>query len=61
LTDFLSYQQAGGSAADRGVAADWLGRRVRTASADRLLIFPGTQTALMCLLLVLTRPGDAVC
>jgi len=60
LTDFLSYQQAGGSEADRGVAADWLRRRVRTAAPDRLLIFPGTQTALMALLLSLTRPGDTV-
>src|SRR5882672_9106414 len=60
LTDFLSYQQAGGSEADRGVAADWLRKRVRMAAADRLLIFPGTQTALMCLLLSLTRPGDTV-
>ena len=60
LSDFLSYQQAGGSEADRGVAADWLRRRVRTAEADRLLIFPGTQTALMALLLSLTKPGDVV-
>jgi DNA-binding transcriptional MocR family regulator len=60
LTDFLSYQQPGGSETDRGVAADWLRRRVRTAAADRLLIFPGTQTALISLLLALTRPGDTV-
>jgi DNA-binding transcriptional MocR family regulator len=60
LTDFMNYQQAGGSDADRGIAAGWLARRVRTASADRLLIFPGTQTALMCLLLALTKPGDSV-
>lgn len=60
LTDFLSYQWAGGSEADRGVAADWLHKRVRTVTADRLLIFPGTQTALVCLLLSLTKPGDAV-
>jgi DNA-binding transcriptional MocR family regulator len=60
LTDFMNYQQAGGSVADRGVAADWLRRRVRTAAVERLLIFPGTQTALMCLLLALTRPGDVV-
>jgi hypothetical protein len=31
FTDFLNYQQAGGSEADRGVAADWLRKRVRTA------------------------------
>lgn len=60
LTDFLSYQQAGGSDADRGIAAAWLGRRVRGATADRLLISPGTQTALISLLLALTRPGDTV-
>jgi DNA-binding transcriptional MocR family regulator len=60
LTDFLSYQRAGGSEADRGVAADWLRKRVRTAASDRLLIFPGTQTALIALLLSLTRPGDTV-
>lgn len=60
LTDFLSYQQPGGSETDRDVAAQWLRRRVRTAAAERLLIFPGAQTALMSLLLAHTRPGDAV-
>ncbi|MDP1751268.1 MAG: PLP-dependent aminotransferase family protein [Reyranella sp.] len=60
VSDFLSYQQAGGSDADRGVTADWLRRRVRTAEASRLVVFPGTQTALTALLLTLTRPGDVV-
>ncbi len=60
ISDFLGYQQAGGSKADRGVAAEWLRRRVRTAEASRLVVFPGTQTALTALLLVLTRPGDVV-
>lgn len=60
ISDFLSYQQAGGSEADRGVAADWLRRRVRTAEASRLVVFPGTQTALTGLLLAHTRPGDVV-
>lgn len=60
FTDFLNYQQAGGSEADRGVAADWLRKRVRTAAADRLLIFPGTQTVLMSLLLALLKPGDTL-
>ena len=41
ITDFLSYQQAGGSESDRGVAADWLRRRVRTAEADRLVVSSG--------------------
>jgi len=60
VSDFLSYQQAGGSETDRGVAADWLRRRVRGAEAPRLVISPGTQSALMALLLVTTRPGDVV-
>lgn len=60
ITDFLSYQQSAGSEHDRGIAADWLHRRVRTASAETLLLSPGTQTALICLLLALVRPGDVV-
>lgn len=60
VADFLNYQQAGGTARDRGIAAGWLGRRVTTAEAERLLIFPGTQTALTCLLMALTGPGDVV-
>jgi DNA-binding transcriptional MocR family regulator len=60
LTDFLSYQQPGGSETDRGIAAHWLRRRVRTAAPDRLLIFPGTQSALVGLLLANTKPGDTV-
>ena len=60
VSAFLNYQQAGGSESDRGVAADWLRRRVRIAAADRLLIFPGTQPALMSFLLATTKPGDTV-
>src|SRR5262245_32923984 len=60
ISDFLSYQQAGGSESDRGVAADWLRRRVRTAETNRLVVSSGTQTALMALLLATTKPGDEV-
>lgn len=60
FSDLLSYQQAGGSTVDRGIAADWLRRRVRTAEADRLVISSGTQSALMALLLSVTSPGDIV-
>jgi len=60
ITDFLNYQHAGGSERDRGIAADWLRRRVRTAAAPSLLISPGTQTALVALLLALVRPGEVV-
>ena len=60
VSGYLSYQQAGGSDSDRGVSAEWLRGRVANARADRLIVFPGTQTVLLCLLLVLARPGDAV-
>lgn len=60
FSDFLSYQNAGGSERDRGVAAEWLRRRVRGASADRLIVSPGTQSALVGLLLTLTKRGDTV-
>lgn len=60
LADFLSYQQPGGSNADRGIAADWLRGRVRTAEAGRLLVAPGAQSILVALLLALTTPGDTV-
>ena len=60
VSAFLNYQQAGGSETDRGVATDWLRRRVRIAASDRILIFPGTQPALMALLLATTKPGDTV-
>jgi len=60
FSDLLSYQQAGGSTVDRGIAADWLRRRVRHAEAGRLVISPGTQSALVALLLSVTRPGDVV-
>ena len=60
FSDLMSYQQAGGSLVDRGIAADWLRRRVPTIEADRLVISPGTQSALVALLLAVTRPGDVV-
>lgn len=60
VSAFLSYHQAGGSETDRGIAADWLRRRVRGAEAPRLIVSPGTQSALVALLLATTRPGDTV-
>lgn len=57
---YLKYQLAGGSEAERGVAAEWLRPRLPGLSAERTLIGPGTQAALVSLLIVLTRPGDVV-
>ncbi|AWM02954.2 PLP-dependent aminotransferase family protein [Bradyrhizobium amphicarpaeae] len=60
LTAFLNYQPPGGSAHEREVAARWLRARVPHAHADRLVIFPGTQTILFNLLAHLAWPGDVV-
>lgn len=60
LTAHLNYQPPGGSAHEREVAARWMRTRVPHAHADRLVIFPGTQTILFNLLAHLARPGDIV-
>lgn len=57
---YLTYQQAGGSVAERAVAADWLRPRVAALTSDRVLVAPGTQAVLAALLLDLTTPGDSV-
>jgi len=60
LTAHLNYQPPGGSAHEREVAARWMRSRVPHAQADRLVIFPGTQTILFNLLAHVARPGETV-
>ncbi len=60
FSTFLNYQRPGGSDEDRDTATDWLRARVPQAQADRLVIYPGTQSAIFNLLLSLTSPGDVV-
>ena len=43
LSDFLNYQQAGGSETDRGPAADWL-RNAYVPPRPIVCFSPGTQT-----------------
>lgn len=57
---YLTYQQAGGSAAERAIAAEWLRPRVPGLTGDRTVIAPGTQATLAALLLDLAKPGDIV-
>lgn len=57
---YLTYQQPGGSHAERQIAADWLGRLVPGLGADRLIVSPGTQPALMALLLARATPGEEI-
>ena len=56
----LNYRELGGSEDERDVAAAWLRSRIPTAQGDRLVVCPGTQTALFGLLAMLTSPGDVV-
>ncbi|WP_434621703.1 PLP-dependent aminotransferase family protein [Azospirillum sp. B2RO_4] len=47
---------------DRAAGARWLGRRLPDlADTGRIVVCPGTQSALLALLCMLTRPGDIVC
>ena len=64
LAPYLTYQQPGGTGAERKVAAEWLGERApglaRSLAPDRLVLSPGTQPALFALLLAHAAPGDTV-
>ena len=60
LSAYLNYREAAGTFAEREAAAGWLKPRVPNADPSRLLICPGTQTALSLLLAALTSPGDTV-
>ncbi len=60
LGAYLTYQQPGGTAAERQAAAGWLQAQVPGVTADRLVLAPGTQSALFCLLLAHAAPGDTV-
>lgn len=56
----LRYQEAGGTAADRAAGAAWLGSRLPAVALDRMLICPGAQGALLSLLTMLGKAGQAV-
>jgi DNA-binding transcriptional MocR family regulator len=57
---YLNYRDSAGSEEERDVAAAWLRRRLPGLQGERVAICPGSQTALLCLLLALTSPGDVV-
>jgi DNA-binding transcriptional MocR family regulator len=60
LWSLLRYDEAGGPPEDRASGAQWLSRHLPAVSAERVLVFPGVQAALLALLVTLTRPGDRV-
>ena len=60
FSTFLNYLRPGGSDDEREVAAAWLRRRVSEATAERVVIYPGSQAIIFNALLTLTSPGDVV-
>lgn len=54
------YGDNAGSEEDRAAGLRWLGRRLPGVTAERLLLCPGAQGALLALLTSLVRPGDTV-
>jgi DNA-binding transcriptional MocR family regulator len=60
LESYLNYQQPGGTRSERNAAAEWLQFLVPGVTGERLIVAPGTQSALFCLLLNLTVPGDSI-
>ncbi|HYG85365.1 MAG TPA: PLP-dependent aminotransferase family protein [Azospirillum sp.] len=61
LKGILRYPEAGDPAEDRAAGAFWLRRRLPGLAAERVVVCPGTQGALLALLTALARPGDVVC
>lgn len=61
LVGVLRYQEFGGAPEDRQAGADWLARRGLAAPLDRLLVCPGTHSALLAVLGSLAKAGDVVC
>ncbi len=60
---FLRYPDnsgGDGAAVDKAAALRWLHPRLPGLTAERLILCPGTQGALLALLTLLTRPGDTV-
>lgn len=60
LSPYLTYQQPGGTAAERQAAADWMQTLVPGVTPDRIVLAPGTQAALYCMLLSHVAPGETV-
>ncbi len=59
--DLLRYPDADEQAENRLAGAAWLRQRLPDARPERIVICPGTQSALLALLATLTQPGDTVC
>jgi DNA-binding transcriptional MocR family regulator len=56
----MNYQRPGGGRGELDQAVQWLTPRLPGLSIERLAIFPGSQSAIFSVLLLLCRPGDCV-
>jgi DNA-binding transcriptional MocR family regulator len=57
----LTYQDPAGAPSDRLAGAQWLAPRLPELSADRIVVCPGTQGAMVAALSLLAQRGDTVC
>jgi DNA-binding transcriptional MocR family regulator len=56
----LRYQAAGGARRDREAGARWLSSRLEGITADRVLVCPGAQGAILALVGHLAAPGETI-
>jgi DNA-binding transcriptional MocR family regulator len=56
---YLNYQNPGGTRVEREIAARWLAALVPDLAAERMVIAPGTQSALFALIMLLA-PGGSI-
>ncbi len=61
IYNLMRYQDFGGSAEDREIAAQWLSPYVPDCSAERVLVSSGIHSILLALMSQLARPGQVVC
>jgi DNA-binding transcriptional MocR family regulator len=60
LSSHLNYQEPGGSEAERKAVSAWLRPRVGDVAAERLVVYPGSQSAIFNILLTHVKPGETV-
>jgi DNA-binding transcriptional MocR family regulator len=60
IVALLRYQGFGGTQADKDAASSWLSRRALVPAQERIFVSPGAHPALLGILTILAKPGDAV-
>ncbi|WP_053572521.1 aminotransferase-like domain-containing protein [Caballeronia cordobensis] len=58
---FMRYQPPAGTIHDRDVGAQWLRQRLSAVSAEQVLVCPGTQSALLVVIMMLAAKDDVLC